>query len=80
MNPLALMNSDMATLKMSSEKVFELWNDKVAESMNNNCISKIQSSWNIYLGEMNTRMNIYMRAEKDFDNLLNQLNKLGSKY
>lgn len=76
MNPLGLMNNDMATLKMSSQKVFELWNDSVAEGMQSKCINVIQARWNAYLNEMNTRMNIYMRAERDVDSGMNQMRKL----
>lgn len=76
MNPLGLMNNDMATLKMSSQKVFELWNDSVAEGMQSKCINVIQARWNTYLNEMNTRMNIYMRAERDVDSCMNQMRRL----
>lgn len=58
------MNNDMATLIMCSQKIFEHWNDSVSNEMNNNCILSIQQKYNIYINEMNTRMNIYMRAEK----------------
>lgn len=63
MNPLQLMNNDMATLMLSSQRVFEHWNDNVAEDMKNNCIASIQREWNSYINEMNTRMNIFMKAE-----------------
>lgn len=67
MNPLQLMNNDMATLLMSSQKVFEHWNDKVSEDMKNNCIANIQRDWNAYIAEINTRMNAFMRAERKID-------------
>ena len=70
MNPLQLMNNDMATLMMSSKKVFEYWNDSEADGMKNNCIASIQRNWKAYMDEMNTRMNIYMRAEKQIDDAM----------
>lgn len=70
MNPLQLMNNDMATLMLSSKKVFEHWNDKVAEGMKNECIADIQRSWNEYIDKINTRMNIYMRAEREIDDAI----------
>lgn len=63
MNPLQLMNNDIATLMLSSQKVFEYWNDNVAEDMKNKCIESIQREWKAYIDEMNTRMNIFMKAE-----------------
>ncbi|GEM_PF-4669637 len=76
MDPLVLMNNDMATLMMSSQKVFELWNDKVAYDMKNHCIDIIQKRWNDHLNEMNTSMNLYMRAERDVDKIMRSLRKL----
>lgn len=67
MNPISLMNNDMSTFMMSSQKVFEAWNDTVAESFKNHCINQIQRDWNNYLQEMNVRMNIFMRAEQTID-------------
>lgn len=64
MNPLQLMNNDMATLMMGSQKIFEHWNDTVAERMNTGCIENIRRDWNAYMDEMNTRMGIYMRAKQ----------------
>ena len=61
------MNNDMSTFMMSSQKVFEAWNDTVAESFKNHCINQIQRDWNNYLQEMNVRMNIFMRAEQTID-------------
>lgn len=73
MNPLALMNNDMATLRMSSEKVFELWNDSVSTDLKKHCVEALQSRWNSYLTEMNARVNIYMRAEKEIDTIMKKL-------
>ena len=70
MNPLQLMNNDIVTLMMSSQKVFEHWNDKVADGMKNNCIASVQRNWKAYIDEMNTRMNIYMRAEKEIEDAI----------
>lgn len=60
----------MTTLILSSQKVFEHWKDKVADDMKNNCITQIQRDWKAYIDEMNTRMNIYMRAELQIDNAM----------
>ena len=67
MNPINILNNDMSTFMMSTKKVFEAWNDKVAEGFRNHCVNQIQSDWNAYLQEMNTRMNIFMRAERTID-------------
>ena len=75
MNPLHLLENDMATLMMSSKKVFEHWNDDVAEMMNDNCIAKIQQAWKTYVDQVNTRMNIYMMAEKKVNETLADLER-----
>lgn len=67
MNPISLLNGDISTLKMATENLFEKWNDKVANDFKNHCAEQIQRDWNSYLGEMNTRMRIFMRAEKTVD-------------
>lgn len=72
MNPIGIMNNDMSTFIMSTKKVFEAWNDKVAEGFKNNCVEQIQRDWNVYLQEMNTRMNIFMKAEKEIDKLISE--------
>ena len=64
MNPIALLNNDMSTFLLASKQLFELWNDKVSEGFKNNCVEQMQRDWNSYLNEMNTRMNIFVRAEK----------------
>lgn len=76
MNPLQLMNNDMATLRMSSQRVFELWQDDVAASLRDKCVGTIQTRWNEYMNEMNTYMRNYMHAEKEIDHLLEQIKKL----
>lgn len=67
MNPIGIMNNDMSTFMMSTQKVFETWNDTVAEDFKNHCVNQIQRDWNAYLQEMNVRMNIFMKAEKTID-------------
>ena len=67
MNPISLLNNDMSTFMMATQKVFETWNDLVAEGFKNHLVDKIKSDWNTYLQEMNTRMNIFMKAEKTID-------------
>lgn len=67
MNPISLLNNDMSTFIMATKKVFAAWNDKVAEGFKNHCTDQIQNDWNAYLQEMNTRMNIFMRAERTID-------------
>ncbi len=64
MNPIALLNNDMSTFLLASKQLFELWNDKVSEGFKNNCVEQMQRDWNSYLNEMNTRMNIFVRAER----------------
>ena len=70
MNPLSALNTDLATLKLATEKVFASWNDKVADGFKNQCVNKIQSDWKRYMDEMNVRMNIYVRAEKRMNEVI----------
>lgn len=67
MNPISLLNNDMSTFMMSTQQVFQTWNDQVAEGFNKNCVERIQLDWNTYLTEMNARMNRFMKAEKTID-------------
>ena len=67
MNPISILNNDMSTFLMATQKVFEFWKDKVAENFKNHCVGQIQRDWNAYLQEMNLRMNLFMRAEKAID-------------
>lgn len=67
MNPISLLNNEMSTFVMSTKKVFEVWNDKVAEGFKNHIVDQVKNDWNAYLQEMNTRMNIFMKAEKIID-------------
>lgn len=67
MNPLQLMNNDMATLILSSKKLFTYWNDKVAEDMNNKLIMPMQRNWKTYADDMNVRMRILMTAETEIE-------------
>ena len=64
MNPIALLNNDMSTFLLASKQLFELWNDKVSEGFKNNCVEQMQRDWNSYLEAMNTRMNLFIRAER----------------
>lgn len=75
MNPIGIINNDLSTLKMASEKLFEVWKDKVAEDMKHHCTDKIQQDWNACLQELNLRMNIFMRAEKKIDDKMSRFEK-----
>lgn len=65
MNPLQLMNNDMATLILASKNIFQRWNDKVSDDLNNGLVVPLQSKWNSYNDEMNVRMKILMNAEAE---------------
>lgn len=75
MNPLELMNNDMATLILGSRKIFERWDDDVAERMKSGCIESVQRDWNAYMKEMNDCMNLYMRAEREIDEAISEYEK-----
>lgn len=75
MNPISLLNNEMSTFVMSTKKVFEVWNDKVAEGFKNHVVDQIKNDWNAYLQEMNTRMNIFMKAEKTIDDEMAKFEK-----
>lgn len=76
MDALQLMNNDMATLLISSKQLFEHWDDKVANEVNNKLLMNIQKDWNSYINEINTRMKIYMRAEKNIIDAMKNLKNL----
>lgn len=65
MNPLQLMNNDMATLILASKNIFQRWNDKVSDDLNNGLVVPLQNKWNSYNDEMNVRMKILMNAEAE---------------
>lgn len=75
-DPLQLIFNDMSRLIMQSQNIFETWKDKNAETMNNDCIGSIKQSYNRYANEMNTRMQIYMRAQKQIEDAMQRLSKL----
>lgn len=75
-DPLQLIYNDMSRLIMQSQNIFAAWKDKNAETMNNDCIGSIKQSYNHYANEMNTRMQIYMRAQKQIEDAMQRLSKL----
>lgn len=75
-DPLQLIFNDMSRLIMQSQNIFESWKDKNAETMNNDCIGSIKQSYNSFANEMNTRMQIYMRAQKQIEDAMQRLSKL----
>ena len=75
-DPLQLIYNDMSRLIMQSQNIFATWKDKNAETMNNDCIGSIKQSYNSFANEMNTRMQIYMRAQKQIEDAMQRLSKL----
>ena len=75
-DPLQLIYNDMSRLIMQSKNIFGTWQDKNAETMNNECVDKIKQSYNSFANEMNTRMQIYMRAQKQIEDAMQRLSKL----
>lgn len=75
-DPLQLIFNDMSRLIMQSQNIFASWKDKNAETMNNDCIGQIKQSYNHFANEMNTRMQIYMRAQKQIEDAMQRLSKL----
>jgi len=78
-DPLQLIFNDMSRLIMQTRNIFETWKDKNAETMNNDCIGQIKQSYNSFANEMNTRMQIYMRAQKQIEEAMQRLSKLANK-
>lgn len=78
-DPLQLIFNDMSRLIMQTRNIFETWKDKNAETMNNECISSIKQSYNSFANEMNTRMQIYMRAQKQIEDAMQRLNKIAKE-
>lgn len=75
-DPLQLIYNDMSRLIMQTRNIFETWKDKNAEAMNNDCIGSIKQSYNSFANEMNTRLHIYMRAQKQIEDAMQRLMKL----
>lgn len=75
-DPLQLLYNDMSRLIMQSRNIFDTWKDSNAETMNNACIGSIKRSYNSFASEMNTRMQIYMRAQKQIEEAMQRLTKL----
>ena len=75
-DPLQLLFNDMSRLIMQSQNIFEVWKDANAETLNNGCINPLKQSFNSYANEINTRMQIYMRAQKQVEESLNELSNL----
>jgi hypothetical protein len=75
-DPLQLLFNDMSRLIMQSQNIFEVWKDSNAETLNNGCINPLKQSFNSYANEINTRMQIYMRAQKQVEESLYELSKL----
>ena len=78
-DPLQLLYNDMSRLIMQSRNIFDTWKDSNAETMNNECISSIKRSYNSFANEMNTRMQIYMRAQKQIEEAMQRLNKIAKE-
>ena len=72
MNPLHLMNNDMTTLILASKNIFQRWNDKVSDDLNNGLVVPLQNKWNSYNDEMNVRMKILMNAEAEMQTCVKQ--------
>lgn len=75
-DPLQLIYNDISRLIMQSQNIFAAWKDKNAETMNNDCIRSIKQSYNSFANEMNTRIQIYMRAQKQIEDAMQRLSKL----
>lgn len=78
-DPLQLLYNDMSRLIMQSRNIFDTWKDSNAETMNNDCIGSIKRSYNSFANEMNTRMQIYMRAQKQIEDAMQRLTKLNNE-
>ena len=72
MNPLHLMNNDMTTLILASKNIFQRWNNKVSDELNNGLVVPLQNKWNSYNDEMNVRMKILMNAEAEMQTYVKQ--------
>ena len=77
MNPISILNSDMSTFLMATQKVFDVWNDSVSENFNQQCIEQLKRDWNHYMEQMNVRMSLFMRAERTIDD---EMSKYQQKY
>ncbi len=78
-DPLQLLYNDMSRLILQSRNMFDTWKDSNAETMNNGCIASIKRSYNSFANEMNTRMQIYMRAQKQIEEAMQRLNRLAKE-
>lgn len=78
MDPYELMHSDMKTLRMSVNKVFENWDDNVSAEFGNGCIKEIQSDWNSFVQDTNGRLKNILRAEVIIENKLKKIKEIAS--
>lgn len=76
MDPLALLQNDMSRLIMQSNNIFETWKDNNSETMKTQCIGGMKQSYNSYANEMNVRMRVYMRAQKEIEEAMKRIMKL----
>lgn len=66
----------MSVLLMQTKNMFDMWKDSSAETMQNECITPIQRAYNSYTEEMNTHIQIYMRAQQKVAQALQEMEKL----
>lgn len=77
-DPLLLIQNDMADFIMSSRNVFENWNDSASHAFSSECVDRIQNDYKSYIDQMNTNMRIYMVAEKRINENMQRLQDLVS--
>lgn len=75
-DPLMLINNDMATMIMSSQRVFEEWRDNTAMHMKTDCVEQLQDVHKSFNDQMNTWMRIYMHAEQVIKEQMDRINNL----
>lgn len=75
-DPLLLIQNDMADFIMSSRNVFENWNDSASHKFGSECVGRMQNDYKLYINQMNTNMRIYMRAEKRINEDMQRLQDL----
>lgn len=75
-DPLILINNDMATFIMSSRNAFENWKDNTSQRLNSECVEIIQNEYNSYINQMNINLRSYLMAENMINENFNKLQSL----
>lgn len=76
MKQLRQLEEDVSTLRTSSQKVFDYWNDSVSENVKKECLDKILKKWQDVSCQINVQLKILEHAQKELNESLDKAIKL----